>query len=138
MATPDLAAAVGADPGTLELLVRYGATRGWLRLDRRGRVRPTAVTAFQRREHPGGWRAWADFAGGDEVGRAVARLSAASGADPFAAANGAPFFEWMAAHPERAAAFDAAMAAGGRMHALALAGALRWPGRARAHDRRGR
>ena len=47
-------------------------------------------------------------------------------ADPFASANGAAFFEWCAAHPDRQAAFDSAMAAGARMHGLALAGALDW------------
>ncbi len=33
---------VQADP--LERLLRYGAARGWLRLDRRGRFSPNAVT----------------------------------------------------------------------------------------------
>lgn len=48
--------------------------------------------------------------------------------DAFEAANGAPFFEWMGAHPDRGAAFDDAMAAGARVHALALAAALPWHG----------
>ncbi len=46
--------------------------------------------------------------------------------DGFAAVNGAPFFEYMAAHPDRGATFDQAMAAGGRMHALTLAAAIDW------------
>ena len=46
--------------------------------------------------------------------------------DAYAQVNGAPFFEWMARHPERWAVFDRAMAAGGRMHALTLAAALDW------------
>lgn len=120
-----LATAVGADAERLERLVRLAATRGWVRIDRRGRVRPTRVTAFLRSDHPGGWRAWVDFAGGDEVVRAVGALSAdPSRTDAFSAVNGAPFFPWMAEHPERGATFDRAMAAGGRMHALVLAAAL--------------
>lgn len=44
----------------------------------------------------------------------------------FLDANGAPFFEWMADHPDRWATFDQAMAAGGRMHALGLVAVLDW------------
>jgi hypothetical protein len=126
--TPDdLARELGADPTRLERLLRFAATRGWVRIDRRGRVRPTKVTPFLRRDHPGGWRAWVDFAGSDEVVAAIAGLDAAAPAtDPFAAAHGAPFFEHMAAHPEQGATFDRAMGAGGRMHALVLAKALDW------------
>lgn len=134
MSVADLADRVGADPDALERLVRFGATRGWLRIDRRGRVRPTAVTRFLRHDHPGGWRSWVDFATGEEVAAAVRALSAAPSADPFAEANGRPFFEWMAEHPERWATFDAAMAAGARMHALGLAAALDWEDRRRVCD----
>jgi hypothetical protein len=123
----DLATAADADHDVVERLVRYAAGRGWLRMDRRGRVRPNRTTRFLRRDHPGGWRAWVDFASGPEVMAAAARLAAdPSTADPFAAANGASFFDWYPAHPERHAAFDAAMAAGGRMHGLVLADALDW------------
>lgn len=123
----DLARRAGADPERLERLLRAAAVNGWVRFDRRGRVRPTRVTQFLRQDHPGGWRAWVDFAGGPEVTSAVARLSAAPEAtDPFLAANGLPFFDWMAGHPDRWTTFDDAMAAGGRMHALALLAALDW------------
>ena len=95
--------------------------------DRAGHVRPTAVTEFLRRDHPGGWRAWVDFAGGRDVVDAVARLSVREDdGDGFAAENGAPFFDYMTAHPDRGATFDQAMAAGGRMHALTLAAAIDW------------
>ncbi|MCD9625426.1 methyltransferase [Rhabdothermincola salaria] len=125
----DLAAELDADPAMLERLLRFAATRGWVGMDRRGRVRPNAVTAFLRHDHPGGWRAWVDFSGGEEVVTAVAGLTAdSSRADGFAQANGAPFFEWMADHPDRWATFDRAMAAGGRMHGLVLAAALDWDG----------
>jgi SAM-dependent methyltransferase len=112
----------------LARLLRFGSTRGWVRIDRRGRVRPTRVTAFLRRDHPGGWRSWVEFAGGDEVVAAVGAMSTRvdETTDPFAASNGQPFFEWMAAHPLRGATFDRAMAAGARMHALTLAAAVDW------------
>ena len=55
-------------------------------------------------------------------------------ADAFATANGAAFFEWNSAHPERHRIFDEAMAAGGQMHGLALAGALDWSDSRRVCD----
>jgi SAM-dependent methyltransferase len=123
-----LARRVGADPEVLARLLRYAAARGWVRIDRRGRVRPNRVTRFLRPDHPGGWRSWVDFAGGREVVDAVADLSwAETSGDSFASANGAPFFEWMAQHPQRWATFDRAMAAGGRMHALTLHAGFDWP-----------
>ncbi len=131
----DLAARLDLDPDRLERLVRFGSTRGWLRIDRRGRVRPTRVTAFLRTDHPGGWRAWVEFAGGHEVVAAVGSLTACrEPADGFAASQGAPFFEWVEANPQRGEVFDRAMAAGGRMHALALACALDWSSHHRVCD----
>ena len=123
-----LADRLHVDEVMLERLLRYSATRGWVGIDRRGRVRPTRVTAFLRRDHPGGWRAWVDFAGGDEVVSAVQALTTLADIDGFAAVNGASFFAWMADHPERWAIFDEAMGAGGRMHALGLASAVEWDG----------
>jgi hypothetical protein len=117
---------VAAEP--LERLVRYGAARGWLRIDARGRVVPNAVTRFLRTDHPGGWSAWVDFAGGNDVLEAVIALSGAvrTGEGAFSLAHGATFFEWMGAHPERRRAFDGAMSAGGRLHGLALSAAIDW------------
>ena len=131
----ELARLVGADPARLERLLRFASTRGWVRIDRRGRVRPTRVTAFLRADHPGGWRAWVEFAGGGEVVDAVAGLTTDPGvSDAFAATNGDSFFTWMAAHPDRWATFDRAMAAGGRMHALTLGAAVDWSGCRRLCD----
>jgi len=127
MSISALAARVDADVAVVERLVRYAAARGWLRLDRTGRVAATSTTRFLRRDHPGGWRAWVDFSTGPEVFAALGVLAnEPRSPDPFAAANGAPFFAWQPQHAERHAAFDAAMAAGGRMHGLALAAALDW------------
>ena len=125
----DLAEQLAVDPDRLARLLRYAVAKRWLRTDRRGRIVPTAFTRFLHRDHPGGWRAWVEFAAGDEVLRAVGALSADAGdQDTFEAANGSPFFEWMADHPDRWRVFDQAMAAGGRMHGLALASTLRLEG----------
>lgn len=131
----DLAAACDADPEVVDRVTRFAATRGWVKVDRRGQVSPVAVTAFLRRDHPGGWRAWVDFAAGPEVMAAVAGFAAEpERPDAFATSNGAPFFEWQTAHPERHRVFDEAMAAGGRMHGLALAAALDWASARRVCD----
>jgi len=123
-----LAERIDVDAESLDRLIRYAATRGWLRLDRRGRVAPNATLRFLARDHPGGWRGWVEFMRGAEVAAAAGALTTAirqrDGA--FAIANGSTFFDWNAAHPERGAAFDGAMAAGGRMHGLVLASALDW------------
>lgn len=125
MPVEELARRVHADPARLDRLVRYAAVRRWLKVDRKGRVRPTEVTEFLRRDHPGGWRAWVDFAGGDEVVAAVGALSAEDDEhDAFAESSGAPFFTWVEQHPDRWEVFDRAMAAGGRMHALTLLAAV--------------
>jgi hypothetical protein len=131
-----LAADLGVAPDRLQRLLRYAATRGWVRVDRRGRVRPTPVMEFLRRDHPSGWRDWVEFMSGPEVARALGALAdgLAADGDPFESANDAPFFAWMAAHPDRHAAFDAAMATGGRMHGLVLARALDWRASRRVCD----
>jgi len=128
MTVGELAAELDADEERLRRLLGYAATRGWLRMDRKGRVRPNAVTEFLREDHPGGWRAWVEFGSGREVSNAIGELRSAMrrDGDPFEEANGAPFFAWMAEHPERHGRFDAAMEAGGQMHGLVLARSLDW------------
>lgn len=132
----DLARRLAVDEGQLERVIRYAAARHWLRLDRRGRVRPTSVTRFLRRDHPGGWRAWVDFAGASDVTAAVAALGAGirRGDEPYALANGQRFFDRMRDDPARGSTFDAAMSAGGRMHGLALAAAIDWSAARRVCD----
>jgi hypothetical protein len=132
----DLARILEVDPDRLERLLRFAHVHGWMRLDRNGEVHPTRVTAFLRRDHPGGWRAWAVFAAQPEVMRSLGAMPAALevDGDAFLAANQQPFFPWMAAHPDAAARFDHAMAAGARLHGLLLARALDWSGRRRICD----
>jgi SAM-dependent methyltransferase len=91
---------------------------------------------FLRRDHPGGWRAWIEFASGPEVLAAIGALDRglAVDGDAFAAVNGAQFFDWMSGRPGRHAVFDAAMAAGGQMHGLLIARALEWSGARRVCD----
>jgi hypothetical protein len=60
-----LASDLGVDRVRLGRLVRYAAARGWVALDRHGRVRPRPVIRFLHADHPGGWRAWVEFMGGD-------------------------------------------------------------------------
>lgn len=123
---PALADALGVDRARLDRLIRFAAARGWLKIDRRGRVRATRTTAFLRRDHPAGWRAWVDFVAGEHVVDAVGALSLAGPGHGFAAVNGKPIFDWFDDHPSEWAVFDAAMAAGGRMHALMLDAAINW------------
>jgi hypothetical protein len=87
----DLARRLDVDGASLDRLVRYGAARGWLRIDRKGRLAPNAVTRFLRTGHPGGWAAWVELAGGRDVFDAVRALgeSARTGGDAFATAHGA-------------------------------------------------
>jgi hypothetical protein len=134
--TDALAARLGVAADPLDRLLRYSASRGWLRVDRRGRFRPNAVTRFLRTDHPGGWSAWVDLVAGDDAVAAVRALAGAvrSGDEAFVAANGASFFDWMTRHPARARAFDGAMAAGARMHGIVLAAALDWSSTRRVCD----
>jgi hypothetical protein len=132
----ELAAATGVEVTRLERVIDFAAAHGWVRLARDGRVRATRTTAFLRSDHPGGWRAWVDFAASPEITDAIAALPRLTGAgsSAFQQSHGAPFFEWMAAHPEQRAGFDRAMDAGARLHALALRSALSWAGRRRVCD----
>lgn len=131
-----LAEAVGADVEHLERVVRFAAARGWIRIGPGRRVAPTRTTPFLRAGHPGGWRAWIEFASSAEVMAAVGALAECVGSDEsaFEHTHGASFFAWMAEHPDRHAVFDAAMDAGGRLHALALSAALPWSTNRRVCD----
>jgi hypothetical protein len=132
----ELATALEVDPDRLGRLLGFAHVRGFVRLDRRGRVRPTRLTTFLRSDHPGGWGAWPMFVASDEVVAALGALheGLTVGTDAFTVANDRPFFPFMAAYPEAGARFDAAMAAGAAMHGLLLARAFDWSHRSRLCD----
>jgi len=136
MTLAELAETLAVPAEGLDRLVRYAAMRGWLKLDRRGRVSPNSTTAFLRSDHPGGWSAWVPFLAGRDVVAAVGALGDAirSDGDAFEIANGNTFFDWMTANPGRHQAFDSAMAAGGQMHGLTLSAALDWSNSKRVCD----
>ena len=77
-----------------------------------------------------------DFAASPDVRAAMARLgdAMATGQGAFELANGVPFFDRAATDPALGEPFDAAMAAGGRLHGLALAEALDWSETRRVAD----
>ena len=66
----------------------------------------------------------------------MARLgdAMATGQGAFELANGVSFFDRAATDPALGESFDAAMAAGGRLHGLALAEALDWSETRRVAD----
>jgi len=134
MSIDDLAIRVNVDPVRLERLIRFGTSRGWLRIDRRGNVAPNKVTQFLRSDHPSGWRAWVDFLSIPAVVDAITALDLRADNAPFERSNGQPFFDWMAEHPNEWGTFDRAMAAGGRMHALTLDSAVTWRGTSHVCD----
>lgn len=123
-----LAETLSIDEARLDRLVRFAAARGWLTVDRRGRVKANKTTAFLRSDHPAGWRAWVDFVGGNHVIEAVGALALDGTGHGYQAVNGKPIFDWFDDHPHEWEIFDAAMAAGGRMHALMLDAAINWRG----------
>jgi O-methyltransferase domain len=128
----DLAAATGLAADPLERVLRYAAARGFVRGRRDGRYAPNAVTRLLRRDHPGSWRGWVEFAGSDWCWSAFRGLdgpmrgTATSGLH---AATGHPFFTYVhEVRPEAGAVFDRAMAAGARLQAAFLATGLDWTG----------
>ena len=126
---PALAAAAGADPVTLDRLLRHLVTADVLRRDDAGQYSLTAAGEALRDEQPGGLRAVLDLDGG--VGRAdlsFAQLlhSVRTGEAAFPAQFGRSFWDDLAADPARAEAFDAQMGSDVTAWAPAILGALDW------------
>jgi hypothetical protein len=125
----ELATELGVDADGLERLLRYAAARGFVGADRRGRFFATPVTEVLQRAHPNSWRGWVEFAGSDWFWAAFRHLDARvlEGRSGMEAAHGADFFTFVnERQPSAGAAFDAAMAAGSTVQALALERALDW------------
>lgn len=120
----ELAAATGCHADALDRLLSYLASRGCLRRDRRGRYSANRVTRLLTRD--GGWAGWVRLIGSPWTMASYAQILGAvrDGTDPVVASHGVDFFTYLAAHPESAAAFHEAMAAGARLLAIMLDGSL--------------
>lgn len=127
-----LARELGLDPERLDRLLRYAAARGLVAAHDAGRYGPNAVTGTLAADADPSWRGWVEFLGSDWFWQACRRLDAAVVAEPvsgIAAATGHEFFEYVhQVNPDGGRAFDAAMAAGSTVQALALISDLEWDG----------
>ncbi len=134
----ELAVATGAPVDSLRRLLRFSAARGFVGVDRKGRYRANAVTVMLRRDQPGSWRGWVEFASSSWFWSAWQRADAPFGTDPesgMVAANGVEFFDFLEHGPPAAgAAFHGAMEAGATMQAVALSHGLDWDGVRRVCD----
>ena len=119
----DLAARVGADEDALARLLRMLASKGYFRRDRSARWRNTAASELLRSDHPDSARSWVRFVGSQWHGEIWNRAehSFRTGESATAAALGAPFFEWLGAHPDAEALFDDSMRETSRLVGPALA-----------------
>ena len=118
----ELAREVGADPGTLQRLLRALASDGVFAEDEPGLFRNTEASEVLRQS---GWDDFAHLFGGAWM-QAIAQLGAA-GEPTFPRVFDADFWSWLADHPEERAAFDRAMEQGKERRIERLAG-LDWRG----------
>ena len=134
----ELAAVTGASRDAMERLLRFSAARGFVGVDRKDRYRANAVTVMLRRDQPGSWRGWVEFATSDWFWAAWQRADAVFSRAPesgMSAATGHEFFEYLDVGPRAAGqAFHAAMEAGATMQAVALSHGLAWDGVTRVCD----
>ncbi len=126
----ELAHRSGSDFADLERLIRYAAGRRLIKIDRRGRVRPTGVTRALRSDATAPWRGWVRFAASDWFQASWRKLAPSIAKDSpgaFELAHGAPFFEFTTrVDPTAGDAFDQAMTAGATLQGIALARTLDW------------
>ena len=120
----ELARAVGAHAPTLARLLRVLVSLELLR-ERDGRFEQTAVSETLRGGPAESTRPWAEFLGAPFLWRSWERLPEAvrTGRTPFDEANGASFYEHLAAHPEDARLYDEAMSVGAEMNVEPVVGA---------------
>src|SRR5204863_4277247 len=120
----ELAAEVGCDAPALDRLLSYLASRGCLKRDRRGRYSANRVTRLITRD--GGWAGWVRLLGSPWTMASYAQIVGAvrDGTDPIVASHGVDFFAYLAGHPDAAAAFHDAMAAGARLQAVMIGESL--------------
>jgi O-methyltransferase domain/Dimerisation domain len=119
----ELGREVGADPATLQRLLRALASDGVFTEEAEGVFRNTSVSELLLGD---GWPEFAHLFGGVFY-RAVGDLDEAmqEGNATFAKTFGTDFWSWLAAHPDKRAAFDRAMA-GGKERTAARLAELEW------------
>jgi hypothetical protein len=107
----ELAEATHADASSLGRLLRALASLGIFAEDSTGRYRQTALSDTLRSDHPESLRPLAMMLGTHFMWRPCGALDEAvrTGQPSFEHAYGAPFFDYMATHPDDAAVFNAAM-----------------------------
>lgn len=107
----ELARRTGAHPESLYRVLRLLATLGVLDQDDQGRFSLSIIGERLRTDAPAGLRSWATFL--DAIGaiRGFERIleTVRTGRPGFDLAHGTTLFESLHRHPDRAAAFDAAM-----------------------------
>jgi hypothetical protein len=118
----ELAEATHADPRAMADLLRALAGLGLLQHDEAGRARLTPVGECLRADAPGSLRPAALTIMAPYMERAWHELPEAvrTGAAVFPRVHGVGFWDYLAAHPEEEARFDAAMTSGADARARAL------------------
>ena len=118
----ELAEATHADPRAMADLLRALAGLGLLQHDEAGRARLTPVGECLRADAPGSLRPAALAIMAPDTERAWHELPEAvrTGAAVFPRVHGVGFWDYLAAHPEEEARFDAAMTSGADARARAL------------------
>jgi hypothetical protein len=122
----DVAAAVGANEGTLYRLLGTLAAGGILHEDDDRHFRLTEVGALLRSDVPGSKRDWAILNGKPYVREGWSNLehSVRTGENAFVALHGESLWSWRASRPEEQTNFDAAMAGNTNAVAQAVAAAV--------------
>ncbi|WP_051580034.1 methyltransferase [Pseudonocardia acaciae] len=130
-----LASGTGTQPAALYRLLRAGAALGLFALDGE-RFELTEGGRLLCADAPGSIRNLVLLFGGDAVWRSWGRLeySVRTGQTAFEQVTGLPTFEYLAAHPDEEAVFNAAMAEHTREVAPAIAARCPLDGRGRVAD----
>jgi hypothetical protein len=125
-AVDELAAEVGAEPDTLNRILRALASDGVFAEEKPRFFRNTDASELLRRGGPGSWREFAHlFAGVFHT--AIGELDPFTTKPTFSRRFGTDFWSWLAANSEERATFDTAMAGGKEPSSERLA-ALDWRG----------
>ena len=120
----ELADENGADPDTLQRILRALASDGVFAEDEPGVFRNTEASELLRRDVPGRWREFAHLFS-ETCYPAMGALDARSTDVAFTRAYGTDFWSWLATRPEERSNFDRAMEGGQAERADRLA-ALEW------------